>query len=73
MTIEEKKELCYQVNNLDARYLFPIAQIIDKNVPNLLKLKVDGTNEEDEEIEIPVESLSTNTLRELQHHIKQIK
>ena len=69
MSYEEKRALCSQINTLDTKYLGRVIQIINRCLPNILDERAPGQ----EEIEISVESLSNNALRELEDYVKELK
>lgn len=69
MTYDEKRALCTNINSLDPKYLGRVIQIINRCLPNILDERAPGQ----EEIEISVESLSNNALRELEDYVKELK
>lgn len=69
MTYEEKRVLCASINGLDPKYLGRVIQIINRCLPNILDERSPGQ----EEIEISVETLTNNALRELEDYVKELK
>jgi hypothetical protein len=61
VTFEEKRELTQLINQLDAGQLEEVARIVAPKI-----------SEGDEEIEIDINTLSTETLRELQLYVQAV-
>jgi hypothetical protein len=57
------------INSLDPKHLGKVIHIIHKSAPGVL----DGKEAGDDEVEISMEALSANTLRELEHYVKEVK
>jgi len=68
MTLEEKRQLCLMINNLDTKHLGKVVQIIYSGMPDVFKV----TNP-DADIEISVDTLDNTILRELEKYGKSIQ
>ena len=66
MTKEEKIRLSNSINNLEPEHLGRVVEIIQERMPKLNEVDSD-------EIEIDLESLDDETLRELQQYISTVK
>lgn len=62
LTLEEKKQLIAAIHNLPPQKMEEVLEIIQRSLPP-------GTSDSDGEIQVPLDSLDTLTLRKLQTFI----
>jgi len=67
MTFEEKRQLSQDVNNLSPEKLGKVVEIIHNSMPNLQQ------QSDSDVIELDIESLDINTLRQLQKYVNECK
>jgi bromodomain-containing factor 1 len=67
MTFEEKRQLSMDVNNLSPEKLGKVVEIIHNSMPNLQQ------QSDSDVIELDIESLDINTLRQLQKYVNECK
>ena len=67
LTLDEKRQLCAAINRLSPRHSEAVIRIIRKSAPHIFENK-----EGEEEIEISVELLGSDTLRELEEYTRGV-
>lgn len=67
MSFEEKRQLSLDVNNLNPEKLGRVVEIIHNSMPNLQQ------QSDSDVIELDIESLDINTLRQLQKYVRECK
>lgn len=68
LTFEDKRQLSFDINELQPEKLGRVLDIINESMPHLR-----SANPDSDEIELDIESLDANTLYKLQKYVKQCK